>query len=131
MKPLNKKIAELSLMIALEDWLNPRPGRLRGLLASIKKAAEDILKRLPAYSHSDLEEIGLAIDRFERLNRWTMKKHTLTYVSFLAAVAEKREYTKITDLAVKIVDYYERDKKAKQLCFMAGVTAAEKWEMLT
>jgi len=126
------KVAELALIRAIPDSLIPKtkPGRLQGRLVKLRT---EIDKMFNGYvlQGAELEKVQQKIMAFAEKSGWEGKeKHVCTAISFMLAMIEDSEHTypeKITELLNDILDYFERKKTTKQLCYIAGDIAAKKW----
>ena len=125
-----KERAELALCIALSDSnRGGQPGRIKGLLKQLSKAAAKRLDNKPKISKKLSELCYEKIVIFSKKLKWdSRERHILTYISSLAIITENRKYKEINEIFVEILDYYERVDLAKASCFWPGEIAKKTWD---
>lgn len=131
-----RKIAELALIRSIPtkefDDGKMENGRLKGLFLKLQKLADKELGKLLQWpDQDDIAAIGIKLDEFGRITGWNGKeRHVTSMISFCLGMIEESENRinpAIIDTLNKIIDYFERTGKQRQLCYLSGQVAAEKW----
>ncbi len=126
------KFAELALILAIPKMCSAPPGRIRGLCDRIEKAALAEIERLPKLATEQMLEVGQKLDEFRaQSGKWqTRGAHVCTYVSFLLDLIDARPWSKIKEILVEIVDYFDRAGKMPTPSAWAGELACDKFRKI-
>ena len=90
----------------------------------------DLGKLATSLSPTDLMEIKLVLNRFEKISKFGKQKHIGTIVSFCLALIENSDEefnSKIVETLNSICDYYERVGDLHVASMWSGDLASERW----
>ena len=128
----NKHRAELAMIISLPETIKgiTKPGRLRNLVNKLSAEAQKIYSsKYKQATPEQLRKIGDGFDKFNKTVQWSERpRHVITYISAISTFIKDRDYEKVNNLMIEIVDFYERVGKVPPACYWSAADAEKIWE---